>query len=226
MKLIRHARLAIPAMGIFFATPAMAHPGHGENLGFLGGLVHPLTGFDHLAVMVMVGVWAALLPVKAKWSGPATFVAAMIIGFALVPVGLNFGAEAVIPASLVGLPLLILLARRAPLGLQFVAVALFGFAHGFAHGADIGGSPISFAIGMVTATLALHMLGMTVAARHLAPTRLSRCWARRPQRAAIWAMPAIAKAGLPHRLTYLRQTFVQDCSEVVDRTDTNAMSAR
>jgi urease accessory protein len=131
--------------------------------------------------MVMVGGWAALLPVKAKWAGPATFVAAMIIGFALAGVGLNFGAEAVIFASLFGLPVLILIARRAPLAIQFVSVGLFGFAHGFAHGEDIGVSSITFAVGMVAATLVLHLLGMTLAKRLMAFSKASRIRIRRAE---------------------------------------------
>jgi len=175
MKHNRSASLGITMLAALFATPAMAHPGHGENLGFVGGLVHPLTGFDHLAVMLMVGVWAALLPMKARWHGPATFVAAMIIGFAVANGGLNFSSEVVIFGSLLGLPTLILIARRAPLAPQFVTVALFGFAHGFAHAADVGVSSIAFASGMVAATLTLHLAGLAFTARLLAPKLESRC---------------------------------------------------
>ena len=44
------------------ATPAFAHPGHDSGGGFLAGLIHPLTGVDHLAAMVMIGLLLDGLP--------------------------------------------------------------------------------------------------------------------------------------------------------------------
>ena len=153
-------RLAIALLAVALATPAAAHPGHGENAGFIGGLIHPFTGLDHLAAMLMSGIWAAQLPIKAKWRGPATFVAAMIAGFGIARTGTAFAAEFVITASLIGLPVLILTARRAPLLPQFSCLALFAFAHGFAHGAESGPTPGTFLVGMVVATAILHGAGL------------------------------------------------------------------
>lgn len=44
---------------------ALAHPGHGLHVHmhgnmFMAGVWHPLTGFDHLLVMLAVGLWSAL----------------------------------------------------------------------------------------------------------------------------------------------------------------------
>ncbi len=148
------------ALGALVATPALAHPGHGDHAGFIGGLIHPFTGFDHLAAMLMSGVWATQLPIAAKWRGPATFVAAMIAGFGIAQTGTAFAAEFVIGASLIGFPLLILLARTMPLLPQFGCVALFAFAHGFAHGEESGATIGSFFAGMVLATAILHVIGL------------------------------------------------------------------
>lgn len=157
----RHAFGAV-VLGALLAAPAMAHPGHGDHAGFIGGLIHPFTGLDHLAAMLMSGIWAAQLPIKAKWRGPATFVAAMIAGFGIAQTGTAFAAEFVIAASLIGFPLLIVLARRMPLLPQFGCVALFAFAHGFAHGQESGATIGSFFAGMVLATAVLHIAGLAL----------------------------------------------------------------
>ena len=39
------------------ALPAAAHPGHPDG-GFTAGLLHPLTGLDHLFALLAVGLWS------------------------------------------------------------------------------------------------------------------------------------------------------------------------
>ena len=58
------------------ATAAQAHTGAHEHVsGFVAGALHPLTGADHLAAMVAVGLWSALAlkqpaePVEAELKG-------------------------------------------------------------------------------------------------------------------------------------------------------------
>lgn len=53
-------RIALPALALVFATPAMAHPGHGEDA------THWLTG-DHLAMLLalaMLGVLATVIGLR------------------------------------------------------------------------------------------------------------------------------------------------------------------
>ena len=50
---------------------AAAHPGH--DGGGLSGIFHPLTGVDHLAAMIAVGLWATQLGKKATWLVPLTY---------------------------------------------------------------------------------------------------------------------------------------------------------
>jgi urease accessory protein len=157
-------RIAPLAMLVGAATPAIAHPGHGEGLGLIGGLLHPFTGLDHMAAMLLVGAWAFRLPIERRWRAPAAFVAAMLAGFLTARMGVALPAEPVIALSLIGLPLLVAMAGRLPLAAQFAGVALFGAAHGFAHGAEIEGSATPFLAGMMIATLTLHALGFAGAA--------------------------------------------------------------
>lgn len=39
------------------AEPALAHEQTGVQGGLVSGLLHPLTGMDHLVAMVAVGIW-------------------------------------------------------------------------------------------------------------------------------------------------------------------------
>ena len=157
-------RLILTALALGAATPALAHPGHGT--GFVAGLIHPLTGMDHLLAMLMVGLWAGLAFPKRWWVCPAAFVSFMLAGFGWGVSGGGFPfAEALITTSLVGLGGALLFDLKPPLALGTAIVALFAVAHGFAHGAEMpaGGSPIRFVAGFAITTVALHAVGIAVA---------------------------------------------------------------
>src|SRR6201995_5856255 len=63
---------------VLVPTLAFAHPGlPGHTHGFADGVLHPLTGIDHILAMVAVGLFAAQLGGRALWLVPATFVAVM-----------------------------------------------------------------------------------------------------------------------------------------------------
>jgi hypothetical protein len=74
-------KIALTHVLAFMFTPlAYAHPGHGFDHGFMPGFMHPLLGWDHLLVMLAVGVLAAKLGGKARWQLPLTFLMMMAIG--------------------------------------------------------------------------------------------------------------------------------------------------
>src|SRR4051812_15554501 len=81
MKLSRTAALAAGLAMI--AAPAYAHVGAGETASFGAGFAHPLSGLDHVTVMVAVGLWAALKGGRAIWAWPIAFVTVMLVGGAL-----------------------------------------------------------------------------------------------------------------------------------------------
>jgi urease accessory protein len=140
------------ALALLTPTAAMAHPGHG--FGFDAGVLHPLTGADHLLAMVGVGLWAAQQTTH-RWALPAAFLAAMVAAYAL-PL-LMVAVEPMILASVILLGLAVSLALRAPLRVTVPLVALMGLAHGTAHAAE--GTGTTFALGMIATTAALHALG-------------------------------------------------------------------
>lgn len=144
---------------------AFAHPGHAES-GLMAGVAHPLTGMDHLLAMFAVGLWAAQQKGGARWMLPATFVVSMLLGgllgFERLPVPY---LETGIAASVLVFGLLVAVAVRAPLFIALATTAVFGLAHGIAHGLELPGmsSPVAYAVGFVAATSALHAAGYALA---------------------------------------------------------------
>ncbi|WP_292322769.1 HupE/UreJ family protein, partial [Mesorhizobium sp.] len=65
------------------AMPAYAHAGIGTTSSFAAGFAHPLSGLDHMAVMIAVGLWAAMKGGRAVWAWPLAFAGVMLVGGAL-----------------------------------------------------------------------------------------------------------------------------------------------
>lgn len=146
------------------AQAAFAHVGLADHAhGALDGFLHPLTGLDHLAAMVAVGLWSATIGGRALLALPAAFVALLIGGAVLGAAGLELpAAETVITASVIVLGLAVALGVRPPLLPSAAIVALFGLFHGYAHGAEMPaiGSPLGYGLGFVAASALLHLGGI------------------------------------------------------------------
>lgn len=143
---------------------AAAHPGgaHGQD-GVVSGFLHPLTGADHLAAMVAVGLWAALLGGRATIAVPAAFVALLAAGAAAGAAGLPVPAvEPMIAASVIAIGLATALAFRVPTALAAAVVAVFALFHGAAHGAEMPAAalPLAWAAGLLAATVLLFVAGL------------------------------------------------------------------
>jgi urease accessory protein len=145
------------------AAPASAHGGGDIAGGFVGGFAHPLFGPDHIAAMVAVGLWGAVLGPPAIWLLPVAFPLVMafggVLGIAAVPMP---RVEVGIAVSAVVLGLMVALAVRAPLAVAVAAVSAFAIFHGHAHGAELppGADAIAFSAGFVMATGFLHVCGI------------------------------------------------------------------
>lgn len=159
----------LSAFGVLIATgaPAFAHVGfhvgHGATESFAAGIAHPMSGLDHIAVMVAVGLWAALKGGRALWVWPAAFVGVMLVGGALgmMQVDLPF-VEPAILASVVALGLLVALAVDLPVAVGAVIIGAFALFHGHAHGAEVGENigGLEYMAGFAIATAALHAAGI------------------------------------------------------------------
>ncbi|VDS09124.1 HupE / UreJ protein [Paracoccus haematequi] len=155
-------RLALAAL--LLPQAALAHPGHHDDGQFLSGLTHPIGGADHLLAMVALGLLAAQIGGRALWALPLAFVGSMIAGGLAGYAGLAFpGVEPMILASVIILGALVAMAARLPLAVLLPGVAVFGFAHGWAHGAEGPTQGLSlYAVGFAVATMALHLAGIAL----------------------------------------------------------------
>jgi len=143
---------------------ALAHSGHPEG-GFAAGFTHPIFGWDHLAAMVAVGLWAASLGGRSLWLLPMVFPLVMAAGGGLALAGMPLpGVESGIAASVLILGLLVLLAVRLPTWMAATLVGIFAVFHGYAHGAELPATadPVSYALGFVLATALLHLAGIAL----------------------------------------------------------------
>jgi urease accessory protein len=160
---------------VALTQPLLAHEGEGVVGGFVSGSMHPLTGPDHIAAMVAVGLWGAFLGAPAIWLLPIVFPTVMSIGGVLgvLRVGLPY-VETGIALSAVILGLLVSLAARPPIWVAAAIVGAFAIFHGHAHGIELpqAANPLSYSAGFVLATGALHLTG--IAFGSLAKWRLGR----------------------------------------------------
>jgi urease accessory protein len=149
------------------ATPAGAHVG-GHLDGLADGALHPLTGVDHLLAMLAVGAVAALAPstggtaARRPWTVVVAFLGGMVAGGMLGIGGIDVpSVETGIVLSVVGLGIAVVLAPRADAGWFLALVAVAGFAHGNAHGAEAptAANPLLYVLGFVAITAALHAVG-------------------------------------------------------------------
>ena len=171
--------LAIPVAILVLAQPAFAHEQVGVTGGLVSGLLHPLTGMDHLIAMVAVGIWGAQLGVPAIWVLPITFPLVMAFGGVLgvLRIGLPM-PEVVIALSALVLGAAVAARLRVPFGAAAVIVGAFAIFHGHAHGAELpsAANPLAYGVGFVVATGLLHLCGIALGtlSRWPAGERLTR----------------------------------------------------
>jgi urease accessory protein len=168
---LKNAIFLIAACAI--STWASAHIGHetgeaahGHASAFFDGFLHPLTGLDHLAAMVAVGLWSALAARRAwpdlLWA-PLGFAAMLLAGALLGLQGVQLPAvEPMIAASLLVLGLLVLTRWRVPGIAAAALVGVFAVFHGLAHGYELAGDANALPVvaGILSATLLLHLTGV------------------------------------------------------------------
>ncbi|MCX7814200.1 MAG: HupE/UreJ family protein [Tepidimonas ignava] len=143
-----------------WTLPAMSHTGTdgGVHHGWLAGLLHPLTGMDHLAAMLAVGIWSALVSTQ-RWVAPLAFASVLLVGALAAQAGLpTVAVEPMIAVSLLTLGLLIAARVAVPQAVAAGLVAAFAWFHGAAHGHELAGH--TALLGMVLSTAVLHGVGI------------------------------------------------------------------
>ncbi len=158
-------RFLLGALIVLIPSMADAHTETGGIGGFVGGFMHPLTGLDHIAAMVAVGLWGAYLGAPAMWLLPVIFPMVMAFGGALGVLGVPLpGVELCIALSAIMLGLAVAFAARPPLWVASVMVGFFAIFHGHAHGTELphAANPFTYAVGFVIATGLLHLSGISL----------------------------------------------------------------
>ena len=157
--------VALCGSALLFAQPAFAHTQAGVAGGLLSGVLHPLSGPDHLVAMVAVGIWGAQLGRPAIWVLPIAFPLVMAFGGALGVAGVPLPAsEIFIALSALVLGAAVALRLRVPFWVAAIVVGIFAVFHGHAHGVELpdAANPLAYAAGFVAATGFLHLVGITI----------------------------------------------------------------
>lgn len=157
------SKLVFAVLSLVCAGSALAHPGHAD--GAMAGLMHPLTGLDHILAMLAVGLWGAQLGGRAQWLLPASFVAFLAAGGALGMSGASLPlVEAGIVTSVLLLGLLIGFSVRLQAPAAALVVGVFALFHGYAHGTEMPamGSAWMYGLGFVAASASLHVAGLAM----------------------------------------------------------------
>lgn len=211
-QMLSFRRHGLCSLGAFISasivTPAFAHTGGIIQNSWSAGFNHPLHGWDHLVVMIAVGLWAAQLADRARWLIPITFVTVMAVGGIVGAAGLFVpGIETVILLSVIVFAGLVLTRTRLRLESAMGVVALFAFFHGFAHGQEMPGasSLVTFGLGFLIATALLHCIGFVTACAGMALAAMSMTAPAFAESAATASSAEGTKERVPEIIVYGRQ---------------------
>jgi len=172
--LARHRRslnVATLLMTTLLPAAAMAHPGH-EPGNLMAGVLHPLTGLDHVLVIAAVSAWAAQLRLQARMLVLAGLAVAVPLGAMLPFVPANTAwLEVALAMTVVGSGLLLAFGRKLPLAAAGTLGAGFALLHGLAHGLEGPRDALAYVPGLALATVALTAIASVIASALLARGR-------------------------------------------------------
>ncbi|MGZ4991058.1 MAG: HupE/UreJ family protein [Methylobacter sp.] len=128
-----------PVAALFLVSPSLyAHTGEHIEHSLISGLLHPLTGIDHLLVLLAVGLIAAKQGGKALFAFPAVFLALMAAGAVLNAAAVQIPfVESLIALSVVAFGVLVSSKQKHHSKLPFLGLSFFAVFHGYAHAAEI-----------------------------------------------------------------------------------------
>lgn len=156
-----------PAVGLLLAAPGIADAHTpGPEAGIVAGLLHPLTGPDHLLTLLAAGFWAQRLGKAARWSIPVTLLIALLAGALLAMSGVQWAL--IEPAMWCSVAVMTWVSLRGTaLGMvpSCSLAAAVGILHGYAHaaGLPVERDLLSFTAGILMTSAALVLVGMALA---------------------------------------------------------------
>ncbi len=157
-------------------SPALAHHAMGGQMpstffqGFLSGLAHPVIGVDHLAFIVVVGLFAAVKPQGIFI--PLSFVLSAMLGTGLHLLGVTLPVvELIVSASILLFGILLAIRNSPNLLVMIVLSGLAGLFHGYAYGEAIFGAQttalVAYLIGFTTIQLVISSAAFFVGQKFL-----------------------------------------------------------
>ena len=159
----------IPGATLLMLMPlmALAHVESGVigDGGFVSGMLHPVTGLDHVVAMVAVGLWGAILGHPAIWVLPVAFPLVMAAGSILGIIGIPVPAIDIgVALSGIVLGTMVATVSRPPLAIAFFLISIFAIYHGYPHGVALPdfGMPLLYISGFVFSTGLLHLSGVAL----------------------------------------------------------------
>ena len=162
---MNYSKTVVAATALAACATAFAHPGHAGpgQLGVVAGLLHPLTGVDHLLAMLGAGAWAS----QQRRGGrtlAAVFLCMMALGASAGASGMQLAwTEGGIVISVAALGVLLAALARCSFLPGAALLGTFAVLHGNAHGAEL--PLLSHALGYLTASAVLLGAGFMLGAR-------------------------------------------------------------
>ena len=165
MHLKSRTSILLALMGVIFTPIAQAHIVTTETMGLLAGVVHPLTGADHVLAAIAAGIWAAVSGGSQARSIIAAFLGMLglgaVAGFAGASLGL---VEPVIAVSVISLGVLVALQVSLPRLAAPAVAGGFALFHGYAHaaGLQLMAGSAWYLLGLLMATSLLLVSGVVL----------------------------------------------------------------
>lgn len=157
---------AIAGVFLMAVSPlVLAHPGHLSG-GLFAGLSHPLTGVDHLIALVLAGILIG----SGKAGKARMLIPVMVLALAVgALVGMFVGAQSWIEASIMlSIPVFLVVQFLSANMIRKIALGVYsGFfvAHGWAHGVEMSGDPLTFIVGFLFSSAMVMLLAAFVTRR-------------------------------------------------------------
>ncbi len=157
----------ISVLSLLTVQSAFAHPGHDVASSVMAGLIHPLTGLDHLVALVAAGVLFAATSPRAGWLGVAALILSLAAGAGVALLGVVLPwSEWVIGLSVLVAGVTLIYSRRSGVAhpaLLISGTMLFALFHGYAHGVEISGDASGFVAGFLATSLIIVVMTMQTA---------------------------------------------------------------
>ncbi|MCG9627982.1 HupE/UreJ family protein [Vibrio mediterranei] len=163
-------------LALLFPSLASAHPGHSE-VGFLSGMLHPLSGVDHVAAMMGIGLVCSLYfgrDKSMKWVSLSVLALSLVFGAGIAVTGFfipMFESLIALSVVLVGVVLTFGVSGRQLSRWLVYMLASFACFHGYVHLFEMptNAAVMLYILGFVAASAALYFVGFILGAQFESP---------------------------------------------------------